>query len=160
MKVILLEDVERVGKQGEVLSVRDGFARNYLLPRKQAIVATREQLKRLDEVRQKLATQLARRNKRLGDRVAKIEQLALKAQLRIGAEGKAFGAITGAEVAELLAEAGFTVDKHDVLLADPIKEPGVHDVPIRIGPGTRASLKLWVAGQEAGTAESPAAGGS
>ena len=149
MKVILISDVERVGHQGEVLNVRDGYARNYLLPRNLAIEATKLQMKRLEEVRARLSARQSRSAKRLADRKAQLEQLALKAELKVGVEGKAFGAITNSEIAELLAAAGQPVDKHDVLLDEPIKEPGVHDVSIRIGPEVRAIVKLWVAAQAA-----------
>jgi len=148
MKVILLEDVERVGKQGEELNVRDGYARNFLLPRKLAVEATARQVKRLDETRRQMAARSALKAKKLGDRVSQLEALTLKAELRVGAEGRAFGAITNAEIAELLAAADCPVDKHDVLLAEPIKEPGTHDVPIRIGPDTRANVKVWVVAQD------------
>jgi len=144
MKVILLEDVERVGKQADVLNVRDGYARNFLFPKKLAVEASGKQLKRLEEMRKQISTRSAAKAKKLADRVAQLEALTLKAELRVGAEGKAFGAITNAEIAELLAAAGHTVDKHDVLLVEPIKEPGTHDVPIRIGPDTRATVKIWV----------------
>jgi large subunit ribosomal protein L9 len=147
MRVILLEDIERVGKQGEVLNVRDGYARNYLLPRRRAITATEEQIKRVEEAIKRLGDRKAQAAKRLADKAALLEQLSLKAELRVGAEGKAFGAITNIEVAELLARANFTVDKHDVLLDEPIKEPGVHDVAVRIGPETKAIVKLWVVAQ-------------
>jgi large subunit ribosomal protein L9 len=147
MKVILTQDVDRIGKQGEVKNVRDGFARNYLLPRNLAIIADRNRVKQLEEVRTRLTARQTRKLQQLADRKAEFEQLALKAELRMGAEGKAFGAITNSEIAELLVGAGVTVDKHDILLDEPIKEPGVHDVTIRVGPETRAIVKLWVAAQ-------------
>jgi large subunit ribosomal protein L9 len=157
MKVILLQDVERVGKQGEVLNVRDGYARNYLLPKKKAVVALPAQLKRLDEVRKHLFARQSRLAQQLAAKKAKLEQLTLKAELRMGDEGKAFGAITNAEIAELLAREQFTVDKHDVLLEEPIKEPGVHDVEIRLGPETRVVVKLWVTAQAPASTSSPSA---
>jgi len=151
MKVILLSDVERVGKQGDVLNVRDGFARNFLLPGKKAIAATPAQLKRLEDMRKQLGARQAREAKLLADKVAALEQVTLKAELRVGAEGKAFGAITNAEIAELLAAQSFPIDKHDILLAEPIKEPGVHDIAVRMGPDAKAIVKLWVTAQESST---------
>jgi large subunit ribosomal protein L9 len=151
MKVILLENVERVGKQADVLNVRDGYARNFLLPRKLAVEASGKQLKRLEEMRQQLSTRNAAKEKKLADRVAQLEALTLKAELRVGAEGKAFGAITNAEIVELLAVSGHVVDKHDVLLAEPIKEPGTHDVAIRVGPDARATVKIWVVAEMTGS---------
>ena len=152
MKVILLEDVDRVGKQGEVLNVSNGYARNFLFPRRWAVNATANELKRLEATRGQMAQRVARKSKKLADRAAALEQLSLKAELRVGAEGKAFGAITNAEIAELLAKANFPVEKHDILLAEPIKEPGVHDVSVRVGPETKATVKLWVVAQSAETA--------
>jgi large subunit ribosomal protein L9 len=147
MKVILRRDVEGVGRQGEVLGVRDGYARNYLLPRKFAIEATDEQLERLETVRSELVRRQTRAAKLLAERAAQLEALSLKAELRVGTEGKAFGAITNAEIVHLLTQAGFPVDKHDVLLGEPIKEPGVHDVQIRLGPEMKATVRVWVAAQ-------------
>ena len=159
MKVILLEDVERVGNRGEVLNVSDGYARNFLFPRHQAVEATPNQLKRLESTRSQIALRQSRKAKKVADRAAALEQLSLKAELRVGAEGKAFGAITNAEIAELLTKAEFPVDKHDVLLTEPIKEPGVHDVSVRVGPEAKATVKLWVVALPLETAASePAAG--
>jgi large subunit ribosomal protein L9 len=148
MKVILLADVERVGKQGDVLNVRDGFARNFLLPNKKAITATPAQLRSLDDMRKQLGARQARHAKVLADKVAALEAVTLKAELRVGAEGKAFGSITNAEIAELLAAQSFPVHKHDILLEEPIKEPGVHDISVRLGPDAKAVVKLWVSAQE------------
>lgn len=144
MKVILLQDVERVGKQGEVLNVRDGYARNYLLPRKLAIEGTPRELQRLEKTRQQLKARREQQARRLAEKVQQLESLTLKAELRVGADGRAFGAVTNAELAELLAAAGHPVEKHDVLLAEPIKEPGTHTVPVRVGPEVRAQVKVWV----------------
>jgi len=155
MKVILLADVERVGKQGDVLNVRDGYARNFLLPTKKAVTATPAQMKRLDDARKHLGARQARLAKILADKVAALEQVTLKAELRVGAEGKAFGAITNAEIAELLAAQSFPVDKHDILLEDSIKEPGVHDISVRLGPDAKAVVKLWVTAQESSPLPTP-----
>ena len=144
----MLADVERVGKQGEVLNVRDGYARNFLLPNRKAITATPAQLKSLDATRKQLGARQARLARILGDKVTALEQVTLKAELRVGAEGKAFGSITNAEIAELLAAQSFPIDKHDILLEEPIKEPGVHAVSVRLGPDTKAVVKLWVSAQE------------
>lgn len=156
MKVILLSDVERVGKQGEVLAVKAGYARNFLLPRKLAVEATDRQLKRLEEVRKQLNLRQTRIAKKLNEKVARLEALTLKAELKVGAEGKAFGAITNAEITELLTQAGVTVEKHDVLLDNPIKEPGTHDVAVRVGPDTKATVKLWVVALNPEPAAAPA----
>jgi len=155
MKIILLSDVERVGKQGDVLNVRDGFARNFLLPKKKAVTATPAEMKRLEDTRKHLGVRQARLAKILADKVAALEQVTLKAELRVGAEGKAFGAITNAEIAELLAAQSFAIDKHDILLEDAIKEPGVHDISVRLGPDAKAVVKLWVTAQEASPAPTP-----
>lgn len=144
MKVILLVDLERLGNRGEVVNVRDGFARNYLLPRKLAIVADKASIRQLENLRRDLATRNTRLTKRLTSLSEQLGLLTLKAKIRMGAAG-AFGAITNADVAVLLEKAGHKIDKHAIVLEEPIKVPGLYDIPIKLGPEITATVKLWVA---------------
>ncbi|MCL6466072.1 MAG: 50S ribosomal protein L9 [candidate division WOR-3 bacterium] len=149
MKVILLTDIERLGKQGEVVDVRDGFARNYLLPRKLAIIADEGNMRQLENIRQQIATRNARQTKRLMTVSEQLGLLTLKAKIRMGAEG-AFGAITNADIADLLEKAGHNIDKHAIVLDEPIKAPGIYDIPIKLGHEITATVKLWVAEETVG----------
>lgn len=144
MKVILLENIDRLGTKGEAVNVKDGFARNYLLPRKLALEATPTQMKQLESLRRQLATKEEKTKQRLAGLAEKLGLVSLKANLRMGEAG-AFGAITNADVAELLARHGFAIDRHDIILEEPLRHPGVYDVPVRIGHEVTATVKLWVA---------------
>jgi large subunit ribosomal protein L9 len=144
MKVILLSDVERVGARGTVVTVKDGYFRNYLYPRKLALEATPAQLKQLDKIKSQIETKQAKITKRLTDVADRLGLVSIKASLKMGPEG-AFGSITHSDIAELLAKEGHEVDKHAVVLAEPIKAPGVYDIGIKLGHQVTATVKLWVA---------------
>lgn len=146
MKVILTQDVERVGKKGEVVSVKDGFARNYLIPRGWAIAGTEERLRSLESIKAELLKREEQQLKKQQKLAAKLSALSLKAELKMGTT-RAFGAITNADVAKLLKEAGHEIDRHKIYLPEPIKEPGIFDIPIHLGNIT-ATVKLWVTPKE------------
>jgi large subunit ribosomal protein L9 len=144
MKVILLSDVDRVGARGTVVTVKTGYFRNYLYPRKMAIEATKAQLKQLDKIKSQIETKQAKITKKLTDVASRLGLVSIKTSLKMGPEG-AFGSITHAEIAELLAKEGHEVDKRAIVLAEPIKAPGVYDIAIKLGHQVTATVKLWVA---------------
>jgi large subunit ribosomal protein L9 len=148
MKVILLSDIERVGSRGTVVAVKPGYARNYLFPRKLALEATRSQLAQLDSIKQQLATKEAKITKRLTDLASRLGLVSVKTTIKMGQEG-AFGSITNADIAALLAAEGHEIDKHSIVLAEPIKAPGVYDVPVKLGHEVSATVKRWVAAEPA-----------
>lgn len=143
MKVILLADIDRVGTRGSIVAVRDGYARNYLFPKKLAIEGTERNLAQLDRIKAQIASRDARITKRLTEKAAQLGMVTVKTGLKMGSEG-AFGAVTSAEIAELLAKEGHPVDKHDIVLDEPIKTPGVYDISLKIGHEVTATIKLWV----------------
>ena len=148
MKVILLSDIDRVGARGTVVNVKNGYARNYLFPRKLALEATPAQLKQLNNIKSQLASREAKVTKRLTEQAGKLGLVSIKTSIRMGQEG-AFGAITNADIADLMAKEGHEVDKHSIVLAEPIKAPGVYDVPVKLGHEVSATVKLWVAEEPA-----------
>jgi large subunit ribosomal protein L9 len=148
MKIILLSDIERVGDRGQVVNVKAGYARNYLFPRKLALEATKAQMKQLDSIKQQLASRDAKITKRLTDLAGRLGLVSVKTSIKMGQEG-AFGAITNADIVTLLAAAGHEVDKHSIVLSEPIKAPGVYDIPIKLGHEVTATVKLWVAEEPA-----------
>jgi len=148
MKVILLSDIDRVGTHGTVVNVKPGYARNYLFPRKLALEATKSQLAQLESIKQQLASRDAKITKRLTDLAGRLGLVSVKTTIKRGQEG-AFGSITNADIATLLAEAGHEVDKHSIVLAEPIKAPGVYDIPVKLGHEVSATVKLWVAEEPA-----------
>jgi large subunit ribosomal protein L9 len=148
MKVILLQDIDRLGERGKVVNVKDGHARNYLLPRRLALPATKANLGQLDKIRTRLASRDEKVRGRLTELADKLRLVAVKTTLRMGETG-AFGAITNADISGLLKEQGYDIDKHAIVLEEPVKTPGVHDVKIKLGHEVTAVVKLWVAEQPA-----------
>jgi large subunit ribosomal protein L9 len=148
VKVILREDIARLGDAGEVVSVRPGFARNFLLPQGKAILATESSMKALDHHQRVIGERVAREKKTLEGEKSRIEALSLEIAVQVGEEGKLFGSVTAAQIAELLAAQGISVDRRKIELADPIKEVGEHRVPLRLHREVVAQLRLNVRAAE------------
>ena len=144
MKVILREDVPDIGQAGQTVDVKDGYGRNYLIPRNMAIVATKGNLRSIGEVHKQ--KDLRERKLRRGAEVVKekIEKLEISAEVLVGEEEKVFGSVTVHDIVDLLATEGVTVPKHTIKLDEPIKTLGVYTVPIKIEKDVIADLKLWV----------------
>ncbi|MCI0329474.1 MAG: 50S ribosomal protein L9 [candidate division Zixibacteria bacterium] len=144
MKVILKEDVEKLGKVGEVVRVADGYARNYLLPRQLATVATKGTLKAVEHITREKALRDQKRRRELERLKQSIEKLSLMTEKETGEEDRLFGSVTSSEIAELLAQQGIGVDRRKIELEEPIKALGIYEVPVRLGLDITATLKLWV----------------
>jgi large subunit ribosomal protein L9 len=144
MKVILREDVPEVGSAGQTVDVKDGYGRNYLIPRNLAIPATKATVKAIDQIDKQ--RQIRERKLRRGAEIVKekIEKTSVSAEVLVGEEDKVFGSITSRDVAELLEKEGITVDRRMVQLEEPIKTLGVFTVPIKLEKEVTANLKLWV----------------
>ena len=149
MKIILRDDVDKLGRCGEVITVKAGYARNYLIPRKLAIPASPGMLRSISQVsRQKEL----RDRKRLRDaeRVRNaLEKISCTVQVLVGEEDKVFGSVTSAHIAELLKEQGFDIDRRDILLDEPLKALGVYTVPVKLERDVTAQLKVWVVKKDA-----------
>ena len=144
MQVILRERIEKLGEAGEIVDVKPGYGRNYLIPKGLAYEATAANKRRIEADN---ARQTAREAETLGDakqRAASIEGISLTFHARAGQEGKLFGSITSADIAEKLAEQGVTVDRRQIELEEPIKALGVTSVPIRLHPQVHPEVKVWV----------------
>ena len=144
MQVILREDVIDLGSIGEVVNVKPGYARNYLIPRGLAVVADQRNLANLGH--QQTVIQ-AKKLKERSTHEAMAEALAkqeLETEQRAGRGGKLFGSVTNLDVKKLLDEKGFDIDRRRILLSDPIKEIGEYEVEIRVGQDIKASVKLKV----------------
>ena len=148
VKVILREDIARLGDAGEVVSVRPGFARNFLLPQGKAILATESSIKALEHHQRVISDKVSREKKALEGDKARIEALSLEIAVQVGEEGKLFGSVTAAQIAELLALQGVSVDRRKIELAEPIKEAGEHRVPLRLHREVVASVRLNVRAAE------------
>ena len=144
MKVILREDVEKLGKAGEVVKVADGYGRNYLIPRNLAAVANVRNMKALDHNRRVIETR-ARKARKSAEEVASV--LATKSvsiAAKAGEEGKLFGAVTSRDIAEALAKEGVTVDRKAIQLADPIKQLGDYRVKVRVAADVVPEISVSV----------------
>jgi large subunit ribosomal protein L9 len=144
MQVILRDRLENLGDAGDVVEVKPGYARNYLIPKGLAYEATKGNVRRIEAER---AAQGRRDAETLGEarqRASSIEGVSLTFTARAGQEGKLFGSITSADIAEKLAEQGVTVDRRQIELDEPIKSLGVHSVPIRLHPQVQPEVKVWV----------------
>lgn len=144
MQVILRKQVENLGDAGEIVDVKPGYGRNYLIPQGLAYEATDANKRRLEAERARVA---AREAETLGDaqkRAATLEGVSLTFHARAGQEGKLFGSITSADIAEKLAEQGITVDRRQIELEEPIKALGVTSVPVRLHSQVRPEVKVWV----------------
>ena len=148
VKVILREDIPRLGDAGEVVEVRPGFARNFLLPQGKAIPATEASVKALEHHQRVIGEKVARDRKGLEAEKARVEAIALEVVVQVGEEGKLFGSVTSAQIADLLAEKGVTVDRRKIELAEPIKEAGEHQVPLRLHRDVVARVRLTVRAAE------------
>lgn len=145
MKVILLEDVKNVGKKGEVVNAKDGYARNFLFPRNLAIEAIPSNLKKLENekrIQAEKEKELFDEAKKLEDELAKIT-IVLKS--KVGENGKLFGSITNKEIAENLeSEKGISIDKRKFELKEAIKSVGEYSVKVKLHPKVVADLKVIV----------------
>ncbi len=148
MKVILRSDITNVGRQGDIKDVADGFARNYLFPQKLAMEASAANLKIWD--RQKVTLEKEREEIIATARAlaAKIEAASLIITVKVGEGGKLFGSVTGTNIVRALTDSGFTIEKHSILLPEPIKEVGEYGVDIRLHPEVIAKAKLWVVAEK------------
>ncbi len=148
MKVILRDDVEKLGSAGDVIDVKPGFGRNYLIPRNLAVVASAAQLKSIDQIKkQKELRDKKKHRVSLSEKTA-LESISVTASVQVGDEDKVFGSVTSQTVADLLTAAGHPVDRRKIQLDEPIKELGLFTVPIKLGHEVTADVKLWVVKKE------------
>ena len=144
MEVILREDVQALGTVGEIVKVKPGFARNYLLPRGLAVVADRRNVRVLDH-QKRLAADKRERDRRKAETAAqKLSSLRLKIKARAGEEGKLFGSVTNLDIERALSEQGFSVERRRIRLEEPIKSLGEHIVPIHLGAGVDTQVTVIV----------------
>lgn len=144
MDVILRAAVEKLGHPGDLVKVSDGYARNYLIPRGLAVEATAGNKQRIDREKERLeAAESARRNV-AQELATRLEQVSLTFSARVGEEGKLFGSVTSADVAQQLEAQGFHIEKRQIDLHEPIKALGVYRVPIRLHADVHPEVKVWV----------------
>ena len=149
--VILRQDVPNVGEAGDLVTVKPGFARNFLLPRGLAYEATAGNIRRLEEEKKRGEERTKRDYLEARRRASAIEQVSLTFNARAGEESKLFGSITTADIAEKLnaeGKLGFEVDRRQIDLEEPIKSLGVFSVPVKLHGDVRPEIKVWVIKEE------------
>ena len=144
MKIILREDVENLGKAGEVVKVKDGYGRNFLIPRQLAVLANVRNMKALDHDRRTIETRAKKTRRTAEATAATLSSVSLILPAKAGEEGKLFGAITSRDIAEALGKAGVTVDRKAIQLADPIKQVGDYKVRIRVAADVLPEISVSV----------------
>lgn len=144
MRIILLRDFETLGESGTQVEVKEGFARNYLIPKGIALKASRENLKKFEEIAKQKNNKTARALKNSEELAEKLKTLSLTVPVKVGEDDKIFGSVTTQMIAEQLQEKGYEIDKRQVQLEEPIKALGIYDIPIRLHSEISTSVKLWV----------------
>lgn len=144
MKVILIKTVPNIGKQYDVVEVKDGFARNYLIPKKLAMLGTPANIAGMEKSRKhfsKAAEKKRQDGMALSDRLS---LLSVKTTIKLGIDGKIHGSITSHVIADLLKAEGIDIDKKFILLDEPIKHPGIYDIDVHLGENLKGSFKLVI----------------
>jgi large subunit ribosomal protein L9 len=148
VELILREDVPKLGRAGEVVRVKPGYARNFLLPQGKAALASEAKVKELEHHKRLIGEKVARELKDLSAARDRLEQLELAVEAQAGEEGRLFGSVTAVQIAELIGEKGIEIDRRKIDLAEPIKEVGEHSVPIRLHREVIANVRLKVTAAE------------
>ena len=144
LKIILLKDVEQLGQAGDVVQVADGYGRNFLIPQRQAVVASDANVAQFDTWRKEHEAAADRERKMAEDFGKKLEKDSLTAVVRVGEEDRLFGSVTSQNITALLKEKGYEVDRRAVELEEPIRALGVYNIEVRLHPQVTSSVKLWV----------------
>ncbi len=144
MKVILRENVENLGKTGDLVKVADGYARNYLIPRKLCFAADEKNLKTMEHYKKILEKKKAKEKLSILDLAKKLEAFSCTIARKVGENEKLFGSVTNTDITETLKKGGFEIDRHTIRLAEPIRQLGVHTVAVKLSAEVSAQLKVWV----------------
>lgn len=144
MKIILLQDVKGQGKKGEVIEVNEGYARNFLIKKGLAEVATASKINDLNQKKAAADFHRAEELKAMRELAKEINGKSFTVTIKAGQGGKVFGSVTGANIADSLQAAGYNIDKKKVALAQPIKNVGVYDVDLKLMEGVSSKIKVSV----------------
>jgi large subunit ribosomal protein L9 len=150
LKVILRQDVPELGQSGDIVTVKPGYARNFLLPRGMAFEATGANIKQLEDEKRRGEAKSKQQYLEARRRATQLENVSLTFAANAGEEGKLFGSITSSDIADRLKEQNldFEVDKRDIELEEPIKSLGVYNVSIRLHTDVKPEIKIWVIKQD------------
>jgi len=147
MKVILRQDFETLGEAGKVLTVKDGYARNFLIPRGIVDEASAHALRVFEQDQLRLNARKNREKKLAEDLKAKLDGVSVTATVQVGEEDRVFGSVTTQDIADMLAAKGFEIDKRRILLDESIKALGFYEVPVKLHSEVQSTIKVWVVKQ-------------
>lgn len=150
VQIILMKDVDNLGETGDVVDVKPGFARNFLLPQGMALKATPANLRRFDEERDHLVDRSTREIEKASALAAEIEGQSLNFPVKAGEDGRLFGSVTTSDIADGLAEQGVKVDRHVIQLDEPIKQLGTYKVAVRLSANIQPEVTVWVVAESSG----------
>jgi len=146
-QVLLREDIDNLGARGEIVRVKAGYARNYLLPRNLAVEATSNNLRQIQGERAALAKREAKDRSSAELQAAALRSLELKFERRIGEAGVLYGSVTSMDIAQALKEQGYEIDRRRIILREPIKRFGNYEVPVRLHRDVTVELPVSVLGE-------------
>jgi len=144
MQIVLKEDIDKLGRRGEIVKVADGYARNYLLPFGKALPATAGNLKVIEREKRRYVVMLTKEKEENEALAGRIQGLSLTLVRKVGESDVLYGSVTSGDVAEALSKEGVVVDKRRIQLSEPIKSLGIYTIPIRLHPKVTAEVKVWV----------------
>lgn len=148
MKIILRQDVENLGNIGEIVTVKAGFARNYLIPNQMAYFATDGAIRALETEKKQYEARMAKVRQESEATAAQLSELQITISMPVGEEGRLFGSVTAPMIAQELELRGFRVDKRNITIDEPIKTLGIFDVKVKLMTDVVAPLKVWVIAQD------------
>ncbi|HDD64587.1 MAG TPA: 50S ribosomal protein L9 [Firmicutes bacterium] len=145
MKVIFLKDFENKGKRGEIKEVKDGFARNFLIPQQIAIEATPSNIRMIEEMEKVAKRKREKKLKQAKEIKKKLKETSITINIKAGQDDKLFGAITSEMIAEAIKkQTNLEIDRHQIVLEEPIKKLGIYKIPVRLAEGIEGEIKVWV----------------
>ena len=144
MEIILLQDVDTLGTSGDILIVKPGYARNYLFPRGLAVRSSKRNRALADEKKKAVKARATREAKAYEDLMNKLKKIEITIEVEVGGEDRLFGSVTRQNIHEALIEKGIEVDRHAILLEEPIKALGIYDIPVKITKGLNQEVKVYV----------------
>ncbi len=148
MQIILNKSVANLGRAGDVVKVKDGYARNYLLPQKMALAASKENMTLVSKIQEKQKAIEEKERVEMSALAKTLESVVCELEVLVGEEGKMFGSVTASDIAEIFKNAGHPVDKRKIQIKQPIKAVGDHEAEIKLSVDVSAQIKVKVSGKQ------------
>lgn len=144
MEVILTQEVKGLGNTQAVVKVKDGFARNFLLPKGLALLATKENLAKMAEIEKRKAMLLEKEKSQAEELARRLNGVSINVAVATNEEDNLYGSVADADIVSALKEEGFNIDKQNILLNEPLKNLGIYDVAIKLHPEVEAKIRVWI----------------